>query len=134
MLRIQSLAITSRSESTRTHTHHSAHHCAHNEVYSLDKRDRQSLFQRTSISAGPAKLRRPRFSFFQSSIVKEPTTKAVTKTRSKLAPRTQTSNPPIRLSFFRTRDFVASSAAALVSEWAYRTNPFSKSTAIPKVF
>ncbi|NKF14178.1 hypothetical protein [Rhizobium phaseoli] len=56
--------------------------------------------------------------------------KAVTKTRSKLAPRTQTSNPPIRLSFFRTRDFVASSAAALVSEWAYRTNPFSKSTAL----
>ncbi|MBB2822333.1 UNVERIFIED_ORG: hypothetical protein GGD59_005620, partial [Rhizobium esperanzae] len=33
-------------------------------------------------------------------------------------------------SFFRTRDFVASSAAALVSEWAYRTNPFSKSTAL----
>ncbi|WP_221159273.1 hypothetical protein, partial [Rhizobium bangladeshense] len=42
----------------------------------------------------------------------------------------QTSNPPIRLSFFRTRDFVASSAAALVSEWAYRTIPFSKSTAL----
>ncbi|WP_210255996.1 hypothetical protein, partial [Rhizobium phaseoli] len=76
MLRIQSLAITSRSESTRTHTHHSAHHCAHNEVYSLDKRDRQSLFQRIQISSDPAKLRRPRFSFFQSSIVKKPTTKS----------------------------------------------------------
>ncbi|MGG7580962.1 hypothetical protein, partial [Rhizobium sp. Nf11,1] len=45
-------------------------------------------------------------------------------------PKQQTSNPPIRLSFLRTRDFVASSAAALVSEWAYRANPFSKSTAL----
>ncbi|WP_210421944.1 hypothetical protein, partial [Rhizobium sp. L9] len=51
-----------------------------------------------------------------------------------LGPKQQTSNPPIRLSFLRTRDFVASSAAALVSEWAYNPTPFSKSTAIPKVF
>ena len=58
------------------------------------------------------------------------TLKPSPKPRSKLAPRTQTSNQPIRLSFLRTRDFVASSAAALVSEWAYRTIPFSKSTAL----
>ncbi|WP_210200343.1 hypothetical protein, partial [Rhizobium phaseoli] len=45
-------------------------------VTSLDKRDRQSLFQRIQISSDPAKLRRPRFSFFQSSIVKKPTTQS----------------------------------------------------------
>ncbi|WP_210209261.1 hypothetical protein, partial [Rhizobium phaseoli] len=129
MLRIQSLAITSRSESTRTHTHHSAHHCAHNEVYSLDKRDRQSLFQRIQISLDPASSAAHVSLSSNLQLSKNRRPKAVTKTRSKLSPRTQTSNPPIRLSFFRTRDFVASSAAALVSEWAYRTNPFSKSTA-----
>ncbi|WP_210191802.1 hypothetical protein, partial [Rhizobium sp. R635] len=37
---------------------------------------------------------------------------------------------PIRLSFTRTSNFVASSAAALVSEWAYRTNPPKQSTAL----
>ncbi|WP_210161338.1 hypothetical protein, partial [Rhizobium leguminosarum] len=34
--------------------------------------------------------------------------------RSKLSLEAQTSNPLIRLGFFRTKDFVASSAAALV--------------------
>ncbi|WP_210203173.1 hypothetical protein, partial [Rhizobium phaseoli] len=68
------------------------------------------------------------------SIVKKPTTKS--RHQNPFQTRAQNTNQhqPIRLSFFRTRDFVASSAAALVSEWAYRTNPFSKSTAIPKVF
>ncbi|WP_210263394.1 hypothetical protein, partial [Rhizobium sp. SEMIA 4085] len=39
-------------------------------VTSLDKRDRQSLFPKIGIATDPRKLRRPRFSFFSSSIVK----------------------------------------------------------------
>ncbi|WP_221157428.1 hypothetical protein, partial [Rhizobium lentis] len=97
-------------------------------------RDRQSLFQRTSISADPASSAAhvSLSSNLQLSNNRRP--KAVTKPAPNLGPKQQTSNPPIRLSFLRTRDFVASSAAALVSEWAYNPTPFSKSTAIPKVF
>ncbi|WP_156392819.1 hypothetical protein [Rhizobium sp. Root1220] len=59
MLRIQSLAFTSRSESTRTSHLFSKHQdpkasMPKTSVTSLDKRDRQSLFQRTNISADPA--------------------------------------------------------------------------------
>ncbi|WP_207896882.1 MULTISPECIES: hypothetical protein, partial [unclassified Rhizobium] len=32
--------------------------------------------------------------------------------------------------FFRTRNFVASSAAALVSEWAYKPTPAKQSTGL----
>jgi hypothetical protein len=61
------------------------------------------------------KLRRPRFSFFSSSIVKEQTaTKAVDKSRSKLPSRATNQQSANSLDFFRTKDFVASSAAALV--------------------
>ncbi|MBB4190981.1 hypothetical protein GGE45_001235 [Rhizobium aethiopicum] len=117
MLRIQSLALRHVLNRRELHT------CLPGEkvetpspktsVTSLDKRDRQSLFQRIQ-SLRSRKLRRPRFSFFSSSIVKEPTTPAVTKTRSKPKPEATNQQSPIRLSFLRARDFVASSAAALV--------------------
>jgi hypothetical protein len=42
------------------------------------------------------------------------TKKPSTKPAPNLSQEQQTSIPPIRLSFFRTKDFVASSAAALV--------------------
>ncbi|WP_221126897.1 hypothetical protein, partial [Rhizobium bangladeshense] len=98
-------------------------------MYSLDKRDRQSLFQRTSIAADPASSAAH---VSLSSILQLSNNRRQMpspKPAPNLSQEQQTSNPPIRLSFFRTRDFVASSAAALVSEWAYRTIPFSKSTA-----
>ncbi|MBY4629579.1 hypothetical protein, partial [Rhizobium croatiense] len=83
-------------------------------VTSLDKRDRQSLFQRIQISSDPAKLRRPRFSFFQSSIVKKPTTRSRHQNPFQTFAQNTNQQSPIRLSFLRARDFVASSAAALV--------------------
>ncbi|WP_374828287.1 hypothetical protein [Mycoplana dimorpha] len=61
-----------------------------NEVLSLDKRDRQSLFQ-DNPSGPSATLRRPRFSFFQSSIVKEQTN-LVVSTQS----RRPQSRPPVK--------------------------------------
>ncbi|MBB3464212.1 hypothetical protein FHT92_004850, partial [Rhizobium sp. BK377] len=38
------------------------------------------------------------------------------------------------LDFFRTRNFVASSAAALVSEWAYNPTPSKQSTPTIQLF
>ena len=100
-----------------------------NEVLSLDKRDRQSLFQ-NSPSGPSATLRRPRFSFFQSSIVKEPTVKP-----SQSSPTNANQSADPKTSFVPSHPFgnlrasssVASSAAALVGEAVSRaTNPASQ--------
>ncbi|MGR4846655.1 hypothetical protein ACIPSK_29285, partial [Rhizobium sp. LARHSG275] len=63
----------------------------------------------------PRKLRRPRFSFF-SIFNCQITDDTKGRRQNPLQTRAQNTNQqsPIRLSFFRTKDFVASSAAALV--------------------
>ncbi|WP_176439453.1 hypothetical protein, partial [Rhizobium esperanzae] len=83
-------------------------------VTSLDKRDRQSLFQRTSIAADPASSAAHVSLSSHLQLSKNRRPSAVTKTRSKPKPEATNQQSPIRLSFFRTKDFVASSAAALV--------------------
>ncbi|WP_210204701.1 hypothetical protein, partial [Mycoplana dimorpha] len=97
-----------------------------NEVLSLDKRDRQSLFQDDPF--GPsATLRRPRFSFFQSSIVKEQTNPVRLNPKPKAtvasAGRNQPFLDPHPFGNFRASSSVASSAAALVGEAVSRPNP-----------
>jgi hypothetical protein len=76
------------------------------------------------------KLRRPRFSFFHSSIVKKQTSHP-----GQSIPNDPEKNPvppiskpmPIQETL-RAKDIVASSAAALVSDAAYRPLAFPKST------
>ncbi|MGQ8634739.1 hypothetical protein ACUTJJ_25055, partial [Agrobacterium sp. DKPNP3] len=63
----------------------------------------------------PRKLRRPRFSFFSYSIVKKQTTQRSHKIKSPKPNGLETKQATSSfLDFLRTKDFVASSAAALV--------------------
>jgi hypothetical protein len=66
-------------------------------VYSLIKRDRQSLFQRINIATDPHKLRRPRFSFFSYAIVKEQTiSQNLTVKKTNPNPKVQIQKPAFR--------------------------------------
>ena len=59
-------------------------------------------------------------------------TKAVTKSnRQAIKPGNQSASQPISLDFSRTKDFVASSAAALVSERGYRFHTANSQQPIP---
>ncbi|WP_421386346.1 hypothetical protein, partial [Agrobacterium tumefaciens] len=79
------------------------------------KRDRQSLFNQSLNSFRPRKLRRPRFSFFSYSIVKKQTAHCSHKIKpQKQKPLENNKQSAHQHDFFRTKDFVASSAAALV--------------------
>ncbi|WP_211414808.1 hypothetical protein, partial [Agrobacterium tumefaciens] len=61
------------------------------------------------------KLRRPRFSFFSYSIVKKQTAHCSHKIKpQKQKPLENNKQSAHQHDFFRTKDFVASSAAALV--------------------
>ncbi|WP_210278547.1 hypothetical protein, partial [Rhizobium sp. BK377] len=51
-----------------------------------------------------------------------------------LKPRATNQHAANPLDFFRTRNFVASSAAALVSEWAYNPTPSKQSTHPTQLF
>ncbi len=86
-------------------------------MFSYPKRDRQSLFQRIQSLQIP-QAPPPTFLFlliFNCQITDQTSSqKPSTKPAPNLSQEQQTSIPPIRLSFFRTKDFVASSAAALV--------------------
>jgi len=121
MLRIQSRLNHVLTESTRTHTHHSAHHCAHNEVYSLDKRDRRSLFQRTQISPGPASFAAH---VSLSSHLQLSNNRPEKPGHFPVKPQALKPGTPISITAnpgnSRARNFVASSAAALVSDRAYK--------------
>ncbi|WP_193603283.1 hypothetical protein, partial [Agrobacterium sp. MS2] len=67
------------------------------------------------ITFRPRKLRRPRFSFFSYLIVKKQTTKSSQKIKSPKPKGLETKQATSSfLDLFRTKDFVASSAAALV--------------------
>ena len=79
----QSVPVPSAQRTAETHPHNK------DDVTSLDKRDRQSLFQSSGLATGTAKLRRPRFSFF--SICNCQKTDTGPKSQSK---PNQRDNPP----------------------------------------
>jgi len=81
-------------------------------VFSYPKRDRQSHIRsaRPSDPTARAKTRRPRFSFFSSSIVKKQTPH-------------QGQKQPLPWRFSETSSASASSAAALVSDRLIRPHP-----------
>jgi hypothetical protein len=120
MLRIQSLAFTSRSLNRRE-----LHTCFPNtkpespasktSVTSLDKRDRQSLFQRTDIAISPANSAAhvSLSSHIQLSNNRPDNPVEFPQAQSPKAPNPKSAKTkPIRKP--RTKDIVASSAAALV--------------------
>jgi len=84
-------------------------------VYSLVQNVTVKVYSRGLNLFRPRKLRRPRFSFFSYSIVKKQTTQAVTKSNPKsFKPMETNKHSAHHPDFLRTKDFVASSAAALV--------------------
>jgi len=114
-LRIQSFGFTSRSESTRTHTHHSAHRCAHNEVYSLLNVTAKVSFQEPKSLPVPQAFAAHVSLSSHLQLSKNRPLSAVTKPNPQtLKPGKQTSKSANPLDFSRTKQFVASSAAALV--------------------
>jgi hypothetical protein len=87
-----------------------------NRVYSLVQNVTVEVYSKDPNLFRSRKLRRPRFSFFSSSIVKEQTRKPV-KTfshRPQVNPEPPISIAANSLGNTRAKDFVASSAAALV--------------------
>jgi len=84
-------------------------------VYSLVQNVTVKVYSRDPNSFRSRKLRRPRFSFFSYSIVKKQTAQNSHKIKSpKQKPRETNKQSAHQLDFLRTKDFVASSAAALV--------------------
>jgi hypothetical protein len=114
MLRIQSRLNHVLTELTRTHFHPSRIAAKGTGCSLIQNVTVKVSFQNQHLCQS-RKLRRPRFSFFSSSIVKKQTApKAVTKSTPQTS--AQSNKPAIAnpLDFFRTSNFVASSAAALV--------------------
>ncbi|XHE12604.1 hypothetical protein PCC82_21685 [Agrobacterium deltaense] len=84
-------------------------------MYSLVQNVTVKVYSRDPNSFRSRKLRRPRFSFFSYSIVKKQTDQTVTKSNPKsFKPLETNKHSAHHPDFFRTKDFVASSAAALV--------------------
>jgi hypothetical protein len=109
----------------RTRERHPRHQ---NDVTSLDKRDRQSLFQRSDISIRSRQAPPPTFLFLlymqlsknrpkSQNLSQKLTNKTTAFQQLPTIPSNSFSRNP------RTKQFVASSAAALVSDRAYRPYP-----------
>ncbi|WP_210163570.1 hypothetical protein, partial [Rhizobium mesoamericanum] len=100
-----------------------------------DKRDRQSLFQRTEISSDPASFA-AHVSLSSHLQLSNNRPDTPVKALRKPKPISPGINQHLSQSArnFRAKVVVASSAAALVSDRAYRPCPFSKSTPPTKVF
>ena len=142
MLRIQSLA-KSRSLNRRE-----LHTCFPNErpesqtpktsVTSLDKRDRQSLFQGTALSDRPrnSAAHVSLSSIFNCQKTDETQSPVPSKAPKQVA-KTETwprFKQPIQSGNLRASASVASSAAALVGEAGYKATPANKSTPISQKF
>ncbi|WP_208722859.1 hypothetical protein, partial [Rhizobium vallis] len=126
MLRIQSLALRHVLNRRELHTcfpgKMAKTKSPKTSVTSLDKRDRQSLFQRTEISSDPASSAAhvSLSSHLQLSNNRRP--KVVTKSRSKLPPRATNQQSPIRLISLERETSSPAAPPPSFSEWAYRTN------------
>ncbi len=89
----------------------------------LIKRDRQSLFHKEPVKV-PHELRRPRFSFSIFNCQRTDGQTVKTSRRNSRPDQSASANQ----GNLKTKDIVASSAAALVSDRAYRPHPSHTST------